>query len=64
MAAGEIAHTSRPDLDNCQKAIEDAMNGIAYVDDVQIVHGVQEKLYAEIPGVDVVLLAWAPRVAT
>lgn len=61
MAAGQIAPTVKPDLSNAVKAIEDAMNGIAYIDDVQIVRGVQEKIYAETPGVDVVLLPWSPR---
>lgn len=61
MAAGQIAPTVKPDLSNAVKAIEDGMNRIAYVDDVQIIRGVQEKIYAEVPGVDVVLLAWTPR---
>jgi len=30
-------HTSRPDLDNIVKIIEDSLNGIAYEDDSQIV---------------------------
>lgn len=29
-------HTSRPDLDNIVKAIKDALNGIAWVDDSQV----------------------------
>lgn len=35
------------DVDNLVKAIEDAMNGIAYVDDGQIVKVESEKVYAE-----------------
>ena len=34
---GEIAHTKKPDEDNIGKAISDAMNGIVYLDDSQIV---------------------------
>jgi Holliday junction resolvase RusA-like endonuclease len=30
-------HTSRPDLDNIIKSIKDGLNGIAYLDDSQIV---------------------------
>jgi Holliday junction resolvase RusA-like endonuclease len=34
---GEIPHTTRPDVDNCIKTIKDALNGIAYQDDSQVV---------------------------
>lgn len=34
---GVIWPVSRPDMDNCIKSITDAMNGIVYVDDSQIV---------------------------
>lgn len=63
MATGEIAHTSRPDLDNCQKAILDAMNGVVFCDDSQIVRSFTTKLYAELPGVDVRIEAFAPQPA-
>lgn len=36
-------YTSRPDLDNVAKAILDALNGVAYDDDAQIVRLVTEK---------------------
>ena len=32
-----VNHTQRPDLDNCVKLVTDAINGIVYVDDSQIV---------------------------
>lgn len=35
---GEIGHVTRPDIDNVTKAWLDAMNGIVYSDDSQIVH--------------------------
>jgi Holliday junction resolvase RusA-like endonuclease len=35
------------DLDNCVKAITDAINGVIYVDDVQIMQIWAEKKYAE-----------------
>lgn len=63
MAAGLIAPTTKPDLSNALKAIEDAMNRVVFIDDAQVVRGVQEKIYAEVPGVDVILLPWTPQVA-
>ncbi|MCR5875141.1 RusA family crossover junction endodeoxyribonuclease [Phenylobacterium sp. J426] len=61
MAAGQIAPTKKPDLSNLQKAIEDGMNKIAFDDDAQIVRAVTLKIYAEQPGVDVVLHRYAPQ---
>lgn len=55
MAAGEIAPTTKPDLSNLVKAIEDGMNTIVFVDDAQIVRAVTSKIYAERPGVDVMV---------
>ena len=43
--------TVKPDVDNVAKAITDAMNGIVYVDDAQIVELVCGKYYAEEPKV-------------
>jgi Holliday junction resolvase RusA-like endonuclease len=37
MLAGKIRHTKKPDADNCLKAILDGINGIAFVDDAQVV---------------------------
>lgn len=39
-------HTSRPDLTNIIKSIEDGLNGIAYLDDSQIVYLVATKQWA------------------
>lgn len=36
---GFIAHTKKPDADNVQKAVKDAMNKIVYEDDSQITFG-------------------------
>ena len=48
--------TKRPDLDNVLKAIKDGMNGIAWLDDSQVVRLVDcRKVYAEQPGVDVIV---------
>lgn len=53
MAAGEIAPTTKPDLSNMVKSIEDGMNKVVYVDDAQIVRNFNTKVYATTPGVDV-----------
>lgn len=42
---GEIKPTKRPDLDNVEKAWLDALNGIAYLDDAQVVEKTSEKVY-------------------
>jgi Holliday junction resolvase RusA-like endonuclease len=61
MAAGEIAHTGRSDLDNMVKAILDALNGAVFCDDAQIVRLFAQKLYAEMPGVDLRVEAFQPQ---
>lgn len=50
---GEMAPTGKPDVSNVLKAIEDALNGIAYADDAQICRIAASKRYAETPGVTV-----------
>lgn len=50
-ASGGIAPTTKPDLDNIVKAYGDAMNGIVYRDDVQIIDLSVKKMYSATPGV-------------
>ena len=45
--------TKKPDWDNVAKSICDAMNGIVYMDDTQIVDAHVTKVYATNAGVDV-----------
>ena len=45
-ACGKILPTSRPDVDNYAKAVLDALNGIAYSDDSQVVDLRVVKQYA------------------
>ena len=54
---GKLHPTKKPDLDNVAKIILDALNGIAYKDDSQVVRMHIEKEYAddEKPRVEVVL---------
>lgn len=53
--AGEIAHLSRPDLDNVTKAVLDGIVGVAIEDDRQVVELVARKRYAETDRVVVVV---------
>jgi Holliday junction resolvase RusA-like endonuclease len=50
---------NKPDMDNAVKALFDALNGIAWIDDKQAVRLVVEKRYAQTPGVDVTISALA-----
>ena len=47
--------TIRPDISNILKSIEDALNGLAYVDDKQIISVYAEKKYSQCPCVEVIM---------
>ena len=47
MLNGEIKPTKKPDADNIVKIICDALNGVAYKDDTQVVELEFKKLYGE-----------------
>lgn len=51
MVDGFIRPTKKPDCDNVAKIICDALNGVAYRDDSQIVTCVIKKYYGEVPKV-------------
>jgi len=51
--SGQIKHTNKPDVDNLVKAIKDALNGLVWHDDSQIVYLFAKKEYSETPGVAV-----------
>lgn len=51
----EIQHIKRPDLDNCVKAIKDALRGVVYRDDSQIVVLHASKGYGPSPGVQILV---------
>jgi len=55
MLSGEIRPITKPDLSNIVKIIEDALNGIAYRDDSQIVKVHAEKYYSDQPRVEVTI---------
>lgn len=51
--SGEIRPTSKPDFDNLAKAVSDALNGIAWRDDAQVVDGRSIKFYGARPEVQI-----------
>lgn len=51
--AGIERPTKRPDVDNLFKTVTDAMSGILYKDDKQIVSATIEKWYSEEPRLEV-----------
>ena len=55
MLSGQIRHTKRPDVDNISKIVMDALNGIAWHDDSQVISILARKQYDEEAGVDVVI---------
>lgn len=50
---GLIKPTKKPDASNVLKSVEDAMNGVVYKDDSQIVNIHVTKVYSTSPGVDI-----------
>lgn len=50
--AGEIVPTKKPDADNVVKALCDALNGIVWIDDVQVTDLVARKHFGEHPHVE------------
>lgn len=49
--AGAVLPTVKPDGDNVEKAVKDALNGVLWADDVQVVDAAKSKRYAAEPGV-------------
>jgi Holliday junction resolvase RusA-like endonuclease len=50
---GRVLPTTKPDIDNVEKAIFDALNGVVWRDDVQVVRVMKAKRYGGVPGVTV-----------
>jgi Holliday junction resolvase RusA-like endonuclease len=56
MLLGEIRPLTKPDNSNILKGVEDALNGVAYIDDKQICdHDGIHKFYSENPRIEVTL---------
>ena len=53
--AGIEKPTKKPDADNILKCFLDAMNGIVYIDDKQVVNIHLTKVYSEVPAVEVMV---------
>jgi len=51
--AGRIRPTTKPDIDNVEKAVFDGCNGVVWRDDVQVVEVRKVKRYGAVPGVTV-----------
>jgi Holliday junction resolvase RusA-like endonuclease len=48
-----IYKVSKPDVDNLQKSVFDAMNGIVYIDDSRVARVEVEKVYGIVPRIEV-----------
>ena len=56
---GPMPHTAKPDRDNLEKAVLDALKGLAWRDDAQVFDGRTRKWYAEKDGLPrVELVIW------
>lgn len=58
--ADQIRPTGKPDADNCEKVVLDALNKTAWNDDAQIVKIATEKIYGTNPGIYVEVWPWIP----
>ncbi|HZR36938.1 MAG TPA: RusA family crossover junction endodeoxyribonuclease [Nevskia sp.] len=54
--AAQIVPTGKPDPDNILKAVMDGLNGVAWIDDVQVVEFVLVKRYVAAPRVVAVII--------
>lgn len=55
MLRGNLRPCKKPDIDNVVKIILDALNGIAYKDDTQVVDLYVRKKYSDQPRVEIVI---------
>ena len=53
MLSGQELPLKKPDIDNIVKVVADALNGVAYHDDTQIVYVVAKKAYSAMEGLDI-----------
>lgn len=53
--SGSDRPTKKPDLDNLAKSVLDALNGVIYQDDSQIVSLHMTKVYSQHPGIDLLI---------
>ena len=55
MVEGRELPLKKPDMDNIVKVVADALNGVAYHDDTQIVYVYAKKAYSAIEGLDITI---------
>lgn len=53
MLDGMILPLKKPDMDNIVKVVADALNGVAYHDDTQVVLVAAKKAYSAVEGLDI-----------
>ena len=53
MLDGKELPLKKPDMDNIVKVVADALNGVAYHDDTQIVMVIAKKAYSAVEGLDI-----------
>ena len=51
--SGKLRPLTRPDMDNYEKTVYDAINGVVFVDDSQIIKVDAEKFYSIIPRIEI-----------
>ena len=54
-ATEQMKKISKPDLDNCLKAVQDGLNGVAWLDDAQVTDTHMSKRYSLKPRVDIII---------
>jgi Holliday junction resolvase RusA-like endonuclease len=59
MVLGYIQPVKRPDIDNLSKCVLDGLNGVAFVDDAQVVHLEAAKFYSDTPRLVVLIRQYA-----
>lgn len=52
-AMREVPHTKTPDMDNLEKLVADALNGVFWLDDKQVCRVTKRKIYGTIPRTEV-----------
>ena len=54
--SGLVRPCKKPDIDNVAKTYLDAMNGVIFKDDTQVIDLHVKKVYSAVPGVDVMVM--------
>lgn len=54
-SSAPVCHTKKPDVDKCSRACLDALTGIVWKDDAQVVSKLVTKDYGKKPGVEIVI---------